>query len=117
MGKGEIARYEQFLLFPQCFKKRLVSQGCQKVSLRGNGLTPGQNLKIHEKIVTNGESCCFQVLHLHICHTVFNQNLNAKKVGCRFFGEAHICPHNPKINFIDQSLLWEFFSGQLKHPF
>ena len=21
MGKGEIARYEQFLLFPQCFKK------------------------------------------------------------------------------------------------
>ena len=31
--KGEIARYEQFLLF-----KRLVSQGCQKVSLCGNGL-------------------------------------------------------------------------------
>ena len=29
--KGEIARYEQFLLFPQCFK-RLVSQWCQKVS-------------------------------------------------------------------------------------
>ena len=21
VGKGEIARYEQFLLFPQCFKK------------------------------------------------------------------------------------------------
>ena len=21
MGKGEIARYEQFLLFPQCFQK------------------------------------------------------------------------------------------------
>ena len=21
MGKGEIARYEQFLLFPECFKK------------------------------------------------------------------------------------------------
>ena len=29
MGKEEIARYEQFLLFPQCF---------QKVSLCGNGL-------------------------------------------------------------------------------
>ena len=34
MGKGEIARYEQYLLFPQCFQK-----GCQKVSLCGNGLT------------------------------------------------------------------------------
>ena len=37
VGKGEIALYEQFLLFPQCFK-RLVSQGCQKVPLCGNGL-------------------------------------------------------------------------------
>ena len=26
LGKGEIARYEQFLLFPQCFFKRLVLQ-------------------------------------------------------------------------------------------
>ena len=24
MGKGEIARYEQFLLFPQCFQKLSV---------------------------------------------------------------------------------------------
>ena len=24
VGKGEIARYEQFLLFPQCFKKQSV---------------------------------------------------------------------------------------------
>ena len=38
MGKGEIARYEQFLLFPSVFK-RLVSLGRQKVSLCGNGLT------------------------------------------------------------------------------
>ena len=38
VGKGEIARYEQFLLFPQCFQ-RLVSQGRQKVPLCGNGLT------------------------------------------------------------------------------
>ena len=37
VGKGEIARYEQFLLFPQCFQ-RLASQGHQKVSLCGNGL-------------------------------------------------------------------------------
>ena len=25
MGKGEIARYEQFLLFPQCFQKTCTS--------------------------------------------------------------------------------------------
>ena len=37
VGKGEIACYEQFLLFPQCFY-RLVSQGHQNVSLCGNGL-------------------------------------------------------------------------------
>ena len=37
VGKGEIARYEQFLLFPQCFQKAF-SQGHQKVSLCGNGL-------------------------------------------------------------------------------
>ena len=25
MGKGEIARYEQFLLFPQCFLKAYIA--------------------------------------------------------------------------------------------
>ena len=29
MGKGEIARYEQFLLFPQCFQKACF-QGASK---------------------------------------------------------------------------------------
>ena len=29
MGKGEIARYEQFLLFPQCFRKACF-QGASK---------------------------------------------------------------------------------------
>ena len=37
VGKGEIARYEQFLLFPQCFQKSCFP-GRQKVSLCGNGL-------------------------------------------------------------------------------
>ena len=38
VGKGEIAHYKQFLLFPKIFK-RLVSQRHQKVLLCGNGLT------------------------------------------------------------------------------
>ena len=37
MGKGEIARYEHFLLFPRCFQKACF-QGRQKVLLCGNGL-------------------------------------------------------------------------------
>ena len=37
VGKGEIARYEQFLLFSQCFQKACFP-GAQKVSLIGNGL-------------------------------------------------------------------------------
>ena len=38
LGKGEIALYEQFLLFLQYFQKACF-QGRQKVSLCGNGLT------------------------------------------------------------------------------
>ena len=42
MGKGEIACYEEFLLFPQCFQKACF-HGRQKVSLLGNGLTHNPN--------------------------------------------------------------------------
>ena len=31
MGKGEIARYEQFLLFPQCFQKLSVIDESERV--------------------------------------------------------------------------------------
>ena len=37
VGKGEIARYEQFLLFPQFFK-RLVLQTLKNQALFGKGL-------------------------------------------------------------------------------
>ena len=37
VGKGEIARYEQFLLFPQCFQ-RLVLQTRKNRGLFGKGL-------------------------------------------------------------------------------
>ena len=39
VGKGEIARYEQFLLFPQCFQKACFPGALrQKMSLCGNGI-------------------------------------------------------------------------------
>ena len=37
VGKGEIARYEQFLLFPKCFQ-RLVLQTRKNQRLFGKGL-------------------------------------------------------------------------------
>ena len=33
MGKGEIARYEHFLLFPQCFQKVSVVDASKRVSM------------------------------------------------------------------------------------
>ena len=33
VGKGEIARYEQFLLFPQCFQKQSVVNVSKQVSM------------------------------------------------------------------------------------
>ena len=39
-GKGEIAHYEQFLLFPQYFKQLLL-QICENQGLFGKGLNAG----------------------------------------------------------------------------
>ena len=33
VGKGKIARNEQFLLFPQCFQKLSVADGSKRVSM------------------------------------------------------------------------------------
>ena len=38
MGKGEIARYEQFLPFPLCFQKNCTRQICKNQGLFGKGL-------------------------------------------------------------------------------
>ena len=37
VGKGEVAHYEQFLLFPQCFQK-ICTANTEKKSLFGKGL-------------------------------------------------------------------------------
>ena len=33
VGKGEMARYEQFLLFPKCFQKQSVVDVLKRVSM------------------------------------------------------------------------------------
>ena len=39
VGKGEIARYEQFLLFPQCFQKDLSRRHVKTRACSGKGYT------------------------------------------------------------------------------
>ena len=63
VGKGEIARYEQFLLFPQCFQK-VCFPGASKgvivwewVKLKASA---DNNIKLTEKIeicVGKGQNC------------------------------------------------------------
>ena len=52
LGKGEIARYEQFLFFPQCFQKLLLM--CKKENLWSEGLSSyskqGIVNKVHNQI-------------------------------------------------------------------
>ena len=58
MGKGEIAHYKQFLIFPQCFQ-RLVHQTRKNQGLFGKGLKVtqmfGYDFNNVEKIGKNGE--------------------------------------------------------------
>ena len=39
VGKGEIARYEQFLLFPLCFQKQSVVDVLKRLSMEERVLT------------------------------------------------------------------------------
>ena len=54
-GKGEIAHYEQFLLFPQYFRK-LVLQKCKNQGLFGKGLKTPCKKPFFEKIEGIGEN-------------------------------------------------------------
>ena len=48
VGKGEIARYEQFLLFQQCFQKAFFPRGvkrCHCVGMGYNQVLYGKGLK------------------------------------------------------------------------
>ena len=40
VGKGEIARYEQFLLFPQCFQKLFVADVSKQVCMEFRVIDP-----------------------------------------------------------------------------
>ena len=46
VGKGEIARYEQFLLFPQCFQMSRTADRAKNQGLFGKPITKRQNFKL-----------------------------------------------------------------------
>ena len=48
VGKREIARYEQFLLFPQCFQKACFHGGVKR---NGNGLYHGPEMYIDNSLL------------------------------------------------------------------
>ena len=57
-GKGEIARYEQFLLFPQCFQRLSVFDAFKR-SLWSKGLMPWRKETPIKKFLGNTKSFSF----------------------------------------------------------
>ena len=57
VGKGEIARYEQFLLFPQCFQKACFP-GASKDIIVWERLKLILTAKAFENILENGDTSC-----------------------------------------------------------
>ena len=77
VGKGEIAHYEQFLLFPQCFQK-VCFPGA---SLCGNGLTHQQQTAFENIVGTQADNC---IPHLSIFFPIislFAAELEEPKIG------------------------------------
>ena len=69
VGKGEIARYEQFFLFPQCFQKACFP-GASKDVIVWEWVKEFQDTDCLENIVENGEIAHFEQFHL-FPHYVF----------------------------------------------
>ena len=63
MGKGEIARYEQFLLFPQCFQKACFP-GPSKGVIVWEWVKAFQDTDCIEIIVEKCEIAHFEQFHL-----------------------------------------------------
>ena len=81
-GKGEIACYKQFLLFPQCFQ-RLVLQTCKNQGLFGKGLIccnafTKENLKLF-CVFSHCATLLFHIRAPSPFKSVFNVNVYAFK--------------------------------------
>ena len=58
VGKGEIARFEQFLLFPWCFQKACFPWGVKRYHCVGVGYElPANNHDNRETVITCHSAC------------------------------------------------------------
>ena len=92
MGKGEIARYEQFLLFPQCFQKACF-QGRQKVSLSGNGLT--SDFSFSHIVFSFGHIIASPFVHIFDIMSLFAAELEEAKIRISGKGLTHFHTMTP----------------------
>ena len=72
MGKGEIARYEQFLLFPQCFQKACFP-GASKGVIMWEWVKGFEDTDCTENIVEKGEIAQNEQFHLCFSKAFFFQ--------------------------------------------
>ena len=79
MGKGEIARYEQFLLFPRCFQKAcfpgaskgvIVWEWAKECTCRRQ-INDGFIFEMMEDIVEKGQSADYQHINFSFPYKVF----------------------------------------------
>ena len=81
VGKEEIARYEQFLLFPQCFQKKMYCRHVKTGGLFGKGLPERNTISPH----TDDESkrrykrwlTVFYLFDRHFIWQIFVRNLTS----------------------------------------
>ena len=117
MGKGEIARYKQFLLFPQCL---------QKVSLCGNGLTQSQSQVLIDRYEGCSKNNVFfllnirsvvillffvlqNTLHLHVCTFGLRYFLYTTTL-CLFYLSFHVRLLSFVISYTDKHEFSYIFS-------
>ena len=65
MGKGEIVRYEQFLLFPQCFQNACF-QGVSKGVVVWEWVKGFLKYRLHRKHCGKRWNSCFEKFHLFL---------------------------------------------------
>ena len=75
--KGEIARYEQFLLFPQCFL-RLVLQSRKNQDLFGKGIKRLSVQRSISYVLRNSKQVISQIVHLNLQYTKLVTLIGAK---------------------------------------
>ena len=87
MGKGEIARYEQFLLFPQCFQNLSVVDASKYLWIKGLKLAKCEGLSKLQGFLD------------HFSNT--DKKTRFSKKGSKHRGKGEINNYQPKIRAVE----------------